>query len=789
MNITIDQSYPKITNFVKGTGFQVGFTFLTFLLILFYNLSYYVFIPVTGIWLDYDNQALNTAIIDRLDPGGPGEIAGLQVGDIVKTIDGHEIKNLNIPIHQPKKSGDIEVYVVQRGLQTLTIPVQVGSYPDHLDYLANIIPIELLSLAVYGLGLVMLFFSRPTDVRARLVAIVWVLAGVAITTTGPGYVSCAWLAPEWTMFIFSASIFIATAAHLYFPVPTLSRRFRNIILRILLGLSLVLLISYITQQIVNAVHLSYPRTTLTSDAISYVFYLSCLISIGLLLKNRFFITDKEIKRQTGIIFLGTIAGFLPIFLFSELPTLIFGRNSSFILIPSNVSVLFMVLIPISYGYVIYQRKLLKIDFIINRVIVLFLMTLGILFASLIILGLVSIPFNLPSQVAIAGSILCVLVTLPSATFQKKIQMQVDRVLYGSYYDYTSVTSGLSNRLAQTIDRPTFVRLLSYDLPAQMKVEKSALLLLNGDKLELQGADDHAFSTSLDDEVSRLLSVNKKPAHAQNIWNSVSPESVERWKQFQWVQLFVPIYFHDTLYGILLLGDRAVGDIYSNQDLQIVGTVGQQAALSIANIILVESLRGLAQQLVRSDEEQRKKVARELHDSVMQNLFFVKQRLDQSDPESSNLMAEAITTLRQTIKAQRPSLLDQELMLALSDLINDIEKLAGDDLLILWRNYVKEKIKLPDEQATSIYRIVQEALFNVLKHSQADQVIVTAKKDDGFLQFTIEDDGIGISDDGQGQGGLHYGFMDMRERAIMIGAYLNITSEPEKGTTVSIKLKI
>ena len=70
---------------------------------------------------------------------------------------------------------------------------------------------------------------------------------------------------------------------------------------------------------------------------------------------------------------------------------------------------------------------------------------------------------------------------------------------------------------------------------------------------------------------------------------------------------MPIFHRDTLYGVLILGSRKVGDIYSNQDLQIVATVGQQAALSIANIILVEELRGLAQQLVRTDEEQRKKL--------------------------------------------------------------------------------------------------------------------------------------------------------------------------------------
>ena len=363
-------------------------------------------------------------------------------------------------------------------------------------------------------------------------------------------------------------------------------------------------------------------------------------------------------------------------------------------------------------------------------------------------------------------------------------------MYGSYYDYTSVTSGISNRLAQTIDRPAFIKLLLHDLPTEMKVEKCALLLLADNDLELQEAGDIAFSINLPDEICQILSTDQRPVRAQYIWNQVGSETNERWEPFHWAQIFVPIFYHDTLYGVLILGDRTVGDIYSTQDLQIVGTVGQQAALSIANIILVEALRGLTQQLVRSDEEQRKKVARDLHDSVLQNLFFVKQRLTQSDPEVSALVDRAITMLRQTIKAQRPSLLDQGLIIALNDLVNDMKELSGDKLLFHWRNSLSGEIKLPDEQATSVYRIVQESLFNVLKHSQADQVIVTARKDDGFLELTIEDDGIGISSEGQGQvDGVHFGFLNMKERATMIGAKLNITSEPGNGTTVSVKLKI
>jgi len=174
--------------------------------------------------------------------------------------------------------------------------------------------------------------------------------------------------------------------------------------------------------------------------------------------------------------------------------------------------------------------------------------------------------------------------------------------------------------------------------------------------------------------------------------------------------------------------------------------------------------------------------------VLQNLFFVKQRLTKSDPETAELVDQTITSLRQTIKAQRPSLLDRGLILALQDLIKDLEQLAADDIVILWHNYLEDDIQLTDEQATSIYRIIQEALTNVLKHAQADQVIVTAKKENEDLIFQIEDNGAGISEDSLAQIEQHYGMLGMIERATMIGASFSVTSEPGKGSIVTVEIK-
>ena len=789
MKIMPDKNYPKILIFLTSTGFQVIFTLLTLGVIIYYNAAYYFLIPVTGVWLDYENQNRNSVIISSLNPGSPGEIAGLQVGDKIVTIDGRAITNLNIPVHQLKKSGEIERYIIRRDHQTLPISVQVGSYLDHLNYLTDVIPIQLLTMLIGLLGLVLLFFSSKSDYRGQLIAIACTLAAVALSATGPGYSSCAWLAPNVARVTFALSIFISVAAHLYFPVPSFSNRTRNFILWVLFSLSMVLVVAYLFQQIYLTTHNQNPQASFTDKVIDYTFFSSLLVCIGLLLKNRFFVKDMEIKRQTGIIFLGTLIGFIPFLLFSVLPKLEFAGGRELFFIPSNITSLTLIFIPITYGYVIYQRKLLKIDFIINRVLVLFLLILLTLLTSYAILSLISKSLHLPTQIAVLGTILCVLVVLMSATLQKRIQVQVDRVLYGGYYDFTTVTSVLSNHLAQTVDRPAFINLLTLELPDKMKIKRSNILLLADNNLEIQGNANQVFSVPLTDEICEKLTNLQEPTLSQNLWAMTSQDIVERWKSFSWAQLFVPIVHLDTLYGLLILGDRAAGEIYSNQDLQILGTVGQQAALSIANITLVEALRGLAQQLVRSDEEQRKKIARDLHDSVLQNLFFVKQRLSKIDLETASIVDHTITSIRQTIKAQRPYLLDRGLTYALQDLINDMKQLANDEIVIIWHNYSEGEITLSDEKATSIYRIVQESFSNVLKHAQADKITLTMKMENGFLEIQIEDDGIGISSNSQAQLGHHYGLLGMRERASMIGAEMSITSQPGIGSTVSVKIKI
>jgi hypothetical protein len=156
--------------------------------------------------------------------------------------------------------------------------------------------------------------------------------------------------------------------------------------------------------------------------------------------------------------------------------------------------------------------------------------------------------------AIAGSLVSVLFTLPSTSIQKRIKVHVDRILYGGYYDFTTVTSDFSNHLAQAVDRPSFVNLLTYDLPKQMKITKSALLLLSDDGLSLQDTNVGTCTIQLSNEICQVLATLQHPAFAQNIWQTTGQELLDGWKSFHGGHLFEPGFAnpqHDWPAGIII----------------------------------------------------------------------------------------------------------------------------------------------------------------------------------------------------------------------------------------------
>lgn len=770
---------PRVVSWLIYPKVQVIFTILALCIIIVHDSSILYLLPYDGALLSSKSNE-----VIQVDKDGPAEKAGVRLGDQIVKINDNPVDPWGRYPAYPSgvKKGESLKYEIIRDSQTLHLSIVVDGLGQHPSLLLVLIGLIFLSVAFWILGLMVSLFTPIDDARARLVGMLWLLTGVAIATGGLGSTTSFWGA----RMIFNVTLcllaFVGITAHLYFPVPAFSSYLREHIANVLMVISLMLALAVLVNYLILNGALT---SSMGLNKIIEVFLmLSMVIIVSLLLRNRFLVREPKIRRQANIILWGTVLGFAPFFIFTLLPSIIFGTGYEYL--SGNFSVLFLVFIPVSYVYVIQQRKILKIDFIINRLVVFFVLAMLVLLVSFATLGVVALIFNLNTQIPLFGGLMAALMVLPAVTLQHQVQVKVNEVLYGSHYDHIRVTTSLSSRLAQTIDRAHLTSLLTQGLSGQMGIQRTTLLLADGNRLVQQDTLE-SFVVSMNDEMCTFLLQTQMPVRGQYLWGLLTSQTQTRWRQFMWGQVFAPIILEKQLRGVLVLGDRVAGEVYSDMDVKIIAAVAQQAALAVANVQLVETLRGVIKQKVRSEEAHRKQVANDLHDGVLQVLFFFKQKLDPNNVELIGHLDKTVELLRHTIKAQRPSLLDHGLPIALQDLVEDMGKLAGaDGPDISWQHDI-DILNITDEKATSVYRIAHEAIINSIKHANAHHIQVSLIQKNGMLVLSVHDDGSGMPD--MQILPEHYGLAGMEERAMMIGAYLYIDSNPGMGTRVTLEVKL
>lgn len=196
-------------------------------------------------------------------------------------------------------------------------------------------------------------------------------------------------------------------------------------------------------------------------------------------------------------------------------------------------------------------------------------------------------------------------------------------------------------------------------------------------------------------------------------------------------------------------------------------------------------------------QERNRLARDLHDSVAQTLYGLTLQAEaagrqleagqQSAVQSklAEMQESAQQTLLETrllIYELRPPILEREgLIASLEARLEAVESRSG---LTVQQSF-PQTIDLPPKVETGLYRIAQEALNNVIKHAQADEVAIMLEVGNGRARLEISDDGIGFDLDASLRGGL--GLTGMRERAEQIGGTLLIESAPREGTRILVEI--
>ncbi len=266
---------------------------------------------------------------------------------------------------------------------------------------------------------------------------------------------------------------------------------------------------------------------------------------------------------------------------------------------------------------------------------------------------------------------------------------------------------------------------------------------------------------------------------------------------------VPIKnLHEEVLGFFQLHRRAGEPDFTWQDAAFLETLGNTAAVAIENARLVKSLelktetiKSLSQDHVRRLEEERRHIARELHDETGQVLIGLKLRLqlfsgllteDQAEAkeqlvELRNEVNNAAVQLRTLAKKLRPPTLDElDFEAAIRQLISEFRRHVTFTIRLDFR----WEPKLSGDCQTALYRIVQECLTNITKHAGATQIEISFEESDNQQLLRIVDDGMGF-DLKESTKGL--GLVGMKERVAMLGGRINVVSCVGEGTTIEVIL--
>ncbi len=214
----------------------------------------------------------------------------------------------------------------------------------------------------------------------------------------------------------------------------------------------------------------------------------------------------------------------------------------------------------------------------------------------------------------------------------------------------------------------------------------------------------------------------------------------------------------------------------------------------------KELHVLSYMLLNAQEGERKKIASELHDGLGQHLSAVKfevescvnmlnDKLHRKEADKLKLsvrrIREAIDEVRRISMDLRPSMLDDlGILVTMEWLCRQFQEVYANIDIELVKNISEQEI--PEALKVVIYRILQEALNNISKHSYASEVVVQIEKTSSGIILSIQDDGVGIHTDGKESGIKHsLGIKSMRERAVTSSGSFDLESSPQTGVYIKV----
>jgi len=502
-------------------------------------------------------------------------------------------------------------------------------------------------------------------------------------------------------------------------------------------------------------------------------FLAALIG-SILLETAHFIRQKDQRREVMLLAVSILLAFAPSILFGI--SVIRGAASHF-----GPAALFATpFMPLIYFYVIFRSQLGGLEVRINRFISIysFLILFGI---GLVILAYPITSLDLEFDTAVFMGVIAIFaVTYMVLSVFPRFQTFVEKRFLGIKLPYQNFQETYSSRIITSISIASLVQLLEDEMFPSLLIRQYAFLQADHENLKARLVKNvSADALPLENGISDLLERSGK-----YIPNFSSAE--------EWIRLILPLRVGDSFIGFWLLGRRDPDDIYAQAEIPILQSIANQTAIAVSNILHAEQVRKLHLSDAERNEMEKARLARELHDSVLNELAILRNSLDESHlpPNFQTLYEGVVNRLREVASDLQSPMLIYGLAEAIKALGENLMERSGDKVRIKVDMGGDEK-NPPHQVGLHLYRMTQEACQNAIRHSGAKNIFITGNVSELETNVTIEDNGLGF-DAQVNMNELsvrnHFGLKNILERAQMIGAEIQIQSAVNTGTKIHVKWK-
>jgi two-component system sensor histidine kinase ComP len=736
----------------------------------------------------------------------PGPAAGrIEAGDFILTIDGIPVSQSPI-IYSRKGPGESISLRIERGERNLDYELTL-SKPTYSE-LVNLFAPLAVALSFWLIGIIVIAFA-PNAISTNL------FFGLCMFGSGilaSGSVSAR--GPEWTSRLFNILLWwigpLAVHLHLHFPEQRSSfvRRTLHVIL-------------YLIAAIGSLPFILLGSTRIQASSLNRVLYaagrfnlaINLSIVVVLLIFSYIHATRGGTRRQIRII---TFFGGLSLLIVTTL-TIMPGALIMKPLVPYETGLLFLLIVPLSYGYSIIRYRLIKFEKFLNRgavYVLVFTLLIG-LYVIIVALMNTFLPYSIHNNIALSLGII-LLLAMSFEPLRKRLQQFMDWVFYGGWYDYRSATANITEGFGQYTDSNHLAEVITKRLKRTLRLEYAYLLrissqgylfLIPGTEevpkeilIDGTGEDPPAIPTT--GILTQFLLKHHQVLEVKELIRNIKDEAVTEEElrllgnlTGTWI---APVLGNELLLGILVLGPKIGREVFSSEDFDILILVSRHAGIALLNIQLLNELRHRAseidqlhQEIVRAREEERKRLSLELHDKIIQALIGLNFNLGQLNsnevPKLRGEVRQIVSDLRQLCSELRPPTLDNlGLVPAIRSLLRELETTNNHAPEIHLSVEGDEELQIPEDVALNAYRVVNESLSNIFRHAEAQKVEIKLNLHSDKVSLEVKDDGCGFAVPnplGKLLSEQHFGLVGIRERLEHLQGNLSIESVPGEGTHI------